>query len=170
MDLKPLIRTIPDFPEPGIQFKDVESITENPAAFRWVIEQFAAACARHPVDKIVALDARGFLFGAALGLHLGLPMVMARKHGKLGGHRVSEQYALEYGTAEVEMQSSAINAGERIVVVDDLLATGGTALAAQKLVEKLGAQVVLFTFVIELAELAGRERLGDPEVLALVEF
>lgn len=170
MDLASLIRTIPDFPKPGIQFKDIESITENPTAFAWVIQQFADECRGHAIDKIVALDARGFLFGAALALKLDLPLVMARKKGKLGGDCVSEIYALEYGEAEVELQKTAINAGDQVLIIDDLLATGGTASAAAALVSKVGGEVRLFAFVIELLELDGRGRLGGTDTMSLVQY
>ncbi|MEM7360019.1 MAG: adenine phosphoribosyltransferase [Pseudomonadota bacterium] len=170
MDLKSLIRTIPDFPEPGIQFKDIESITENPEAFAWVIEQFAIESQQHHIDKILVLDARGFLFGAALGLQEKLPIVMARKQGKLGGDCVSESYTLEYGEASVELQKTAIRPGENVMIVDDLLATGGTAAAAAALVKQVGASVTLFAFVIELADLAGRDKLDSGDVISLVTY
>lgn len=170
MDLKKLIRTIPDFPSPGIQFKDIESITEHPEAFRYVIDQFAAELKSHHIDKILVLDARGFLFGAALGYTLSLPIVMARKSGKLGGESVTQSYALEYGEAEVELQKTAIKEGDRVAIVDDLLATGGTAQAAAQLVDKVGGHVQLFAFVIELQELSGRDRLQDADIVSLVSF
>lgn len=170
MDLKDLIRTIPDFPKDGIQFKDIESITENPEAFTYVVDQFALAVTRHQADKILVLDARGFLFGAAVGYKEKLPIVMARKAGKLAGDCVSEQYALEYGEAEVQLQRSAIAAGDRVAIIDDLLATGGTAAAAGRLVRQVGGEVVLYGFVIELVELSGREKLDDAELLSLVKF
>jgi len=160
MQLQDIIRNIPDFPKPGIQFKDIESITENPRAFAYVIDEFSQACQAHQIDKILALDARGFLFGGALAYELSLPVVMARKKGKLAGECVSETYALEYGEAEVELQRTAIQAPDRVLIIDDLLATGGTAEAAASLVNQIGAKVVLFAFVIELAELGGREKLG----------
>jgi len=121
MNLNKLIRNIPDFPKPGIQFKDIESITENPEAFSYVIDQFDEASLPHDIDKILALDARGFLFGAALAYKQKKPLVMARKKGKLAGECVSESYALEYGDAEVELQTTAINAGDRVLIIDDLL-------------------------------------------------
>ena len=170
MNLKDLIRNIPDFPKPGIQFKDIESITENPDAFSYVIDQFAGEVRSRQVDKILALDARGFLFGAALGLQERLPVVMARKKGKLGGECVSESYALEYGEASVELQRTAINRGDQVVIIDDLLATGGTASAAAALVNQVGGQVNLFAFVIELEELSGRARLDGVDVVALTRF
>jgi len=170
VNLKELIRTISDFPKPGIQFKDVESIVENPAAFSYVIDRFSSALKSHQVDKILALDARGFLFGAALAHQEKLPLVMARKKGKLAGDCVSESYALEYGDAEVELQKTAVSSGDRVLIVDDLLATGGTAKAAAALVAKVGGDVALFAFVIELDDLNGREQLGNVDVLSLVSF
>lgn len=170
MNLKELIRNIPNFPKPGIQFKDIESITENPDAFTYVTEQFSSALKLHKVDKILALDARGFLFGAALAHQEKIPLVMARKKGKLAGDCVSESYALEYGDAEVELQKTAVSEGDRVLIIDDLLATGGTAKAAASLVEKTGGVIALFAFVIELDGLNGRSQLGDVEVLSLVNF
>lgn len=170
MDLKKIIRNIPDFPKPGIQFKDIESITENPQAFSFVIDQMSAAVAERKIDKILVLDARGFLFGAAVGYKDKLPVIMARKSGKLAGESVSESYSLEYGDSSVELQKTAIEKGDRVAIVDDLLATGGTASAAAKLIDKLGGHVELFTFVIELVELQGKDRLGDVDVISLVEF
>jgi adenine phosphoribosyltransferase len=170
VDLKKLIRNIPDFPKSGIQFKDIESIVENPEAFSYVTDQFATALEAHKVDKIMALDARGFLFGAALAYKQKLPLVMARKKGKLAGQCVSESYALEYGDAEVELQKTAVSVGDRVLIIDDLLATGGTAKAAAGLVEKVGGVVALFAFVIELDDLQGRSQLGDADVLSLVRF
>lgn len=170
MNLKELIRNIPDFPKPGIQFKDIESITENPDAFAYVIGQFAKALKSNKIDKILALDARGFLFGAALAHHEKIPLVMARKKGKLAGECVSESYALEYGDAEVELQKTAVCSGERVLIIDDLLATGGTAKAAANLIDKAGGVVTLFAFVIELDDLNGRDQLGDTQILSLVHF
>lgn len=170
MDLKNIIRNIPDFPEPGIQFKDIESITENTEAFSYVIDAMARATRQHHIDKLLVLDARGFLFGAALGYKEKLPIVMARKSGKLGGACVTERYALEYGSAAVQLQESAIKQGDSVAIIDDLLATGGTAKAATALVNKLGGRVQLYAFVIELVGLQGRKNLDQAEVVALVEF
>lgn len=170
MDLASSIRNIPDFPKAGIQFKDIESITEDPEAFSFVIEQLDTAVKAHKIDKILALDARGFLFGAALAYKQKRPLVMARKKGKLAGDCVSESYALEYGDAEVELQKTAIQPGDKVLIIDDLLATGGTAKAAAALVHKVGANVALFAFVIELEGLKGRLQLGGEEVVSLVTF
>ena len=170
MDLKTLIRTIPNSPKPGIEFKDIESITENPKAFAYVVQKLAEHARNFDVDKIVALDARGFLFGAPLALQLKLPLVMARKQGKLAGECVSESYALEYADAQIELQKSAISNGERTMIVDDLLATGGTAGAAQQLVTRLGGEVVLFAFVIELSALSGRMALEQAPVVSVLSY
>lgn len=170
MDLKKIIRNIPDFPKPGIQFKDIESIIENSEAFAYVTEEFAKEVRKHNIDKILVLDARGFLFGAALGLQEKLPIVMARKKGKLGGECVSEAYALEYGEAEVQLQKTAIRNGDRVAIIDDLLATGGTASAAARLVHKVGGDVTLVAFVIELNGLGGREKLDGIDILSLVTY
>ncbi len=170
MDLAKLIRTIPDFPKPGIQFKDIESITENPEAFSFVINEFSKAMESLLVDKILVLDARGFLFGAALGLQCELPIVMARKTGKLGGECVTESYSLEYGEAEIQLQKTAVTPGDKVMIVDDLLATGGTAKAAAELVSQVGGHVSLIAFVIELEGLGGREKLHDHSIFSLVQF
>jgi len=170
MELESLIRTIPDFPKPGIQFKDIESITENPEAFTYVVDRLAERVVANNIDKLLVLDARGFLFGAAIGYKEKLPIVMARKKGKLGGETVKESYSLEYGEATVELQKTAIQPGDRVAVIDDLLATGGTAAAAAALIDQLGAKTALFGFVIELDALAGRSRLPDAEVCSLVNF
>ena len=170
MNLKALIRNISDFPKPGIQFKDIESIIQNPDAFSYVTEQFSQALESQKIDKILALDARGFLFGGALAYQEKIPLVMARKKGKLAGDCVSQSYALEYGDAELELQTTAVSPGERVLIIDDLLATGGTAKAAMSLVEKVGGVVAMLAFVIELDELNGRSHLGNVEVLSLVNF
>ena len=170
MNLKDLIRNIPNFPKLGVQYKDIESIVENPEAFSFVIDQFANALTNNQVDKVLALDARGFLFGAALAHQQKIPLVLARKKGKLPGECVSQTYQLEYGEAEFELQKTAISANEKVLIIDDVLATGGTAAAAVSLVEQLGGVVSLFGFVIELDALNGRSKLGNIEILSLVSF
>jgi len=170
VNLKKIIRNIPDFPKPGVQYKDIESVIENPEAFTYVIEQFSNALKDNKVDKILALDARGFLFGGALAHQEKTPLVLARKKGKLPGKCVSQTFQLEYGEAEFELQKTAISKNDKVLIIDDVLATGGTAKAAASLVEQLGGTVVLFGFVIELNALNGRKKLGDTEVLSLVNF
>jgi len=170
VNLKKLIRNIPDFPKPGIQYKDIESIVENPEAFSYVVEQFSNALKDNHVDKILALDARGFLFGGALAHQQKIPLALARKKGKLPGECVSQAFKLEYGEAEFELQKTAVSENDKVLIIDDVLATGGTAKAAASLVNQLGGTVALFGFVIELDALNGRDQLGDVEILSLVNF
>lgn len=170
MDLAPLIRNIPDFPKPGIQFKDITTLLLEPDAFRHIIDTWTQRYAAMEIDAIVGVDARGFIFGAPLAYALGLPFVPVRKKGKLPGKTISEEFDLEYGTDKVEVHVDALAKGARVVIVDDLLATGGTVAAAAKLVKKLGAVPVEAAFVVELPPLKGREKLGDLPVQTLVEF
>lgn len=170
IDLAPLIRNIPDFPKPGIQFKDITTLLLVPEAFHQVIEGWKARYADQRVDAIVGVDARGFIFGAALAYELRLPFVPVRKVGKLPGHTLQESYDLEYGTATIELHEDAIHRGQRVVIIDDLLATGGTVEAVLKLLERVGAEVVEAAFVVELPPLGGRERLKGVPVHTLVEF
>lgn len=171
MDLAQYIRNIPDFPHAGIQFKDITTLLLQPHAFKYVIDQWTERY-RGKVDAIVAVDARGFVFGAALAYTLGLPLVCARKKGKLPGDTVSEEYQLEYGTAILEIHTDAVGQGHRVVIIDDLLATGGTVAAVVNLVRRLGGEVIEAAFVVELPPLKGRERLSAMNVTvhALVEF
>lgn len=171
MDLAQYIRNVPDFPHAGIQFKDITTLLLQPHAFRYIVDGWGERYAGK-VDAIVAVDARGFIFGAALSYNTGLPLVTARKKGKLPGDTIFEEYQLEYGTATVEIHNDALKKGQRTVVIDDLLATGGTVAAVVNLVRRLGAEVVEAAFVVELPPLKGRERLegmGVP-VHSLVEF
>jgi len=159
--LRAAVRDVPDFPKPGILFKDITPILSDPAVFRMAIEGFADATRNLGADKIVGIDARGFLFGAPVAYALGIGFVPVRKKGKLPYECESAEYVLEYGSAVVEMHTDALRSGERVVLIDDLLATGGTAAAAIRLVEKMGAVVVEAQFLIELTFLAGRQNLGD---------
>lgn len=171
MDLAQYIRNVPDFPHAGIQFKDITTLLLEPHAFRHIVDVWQARYA-DKVDAIVGMDARGFIFGAALAYSTGLPFVCARKKGKLPGDTVEEEYQLEYGTATVEIHRDALAPGQRVVLIDDLLATGGTIAAVVNLVRRLEAVVVEAAFVVELPPLKGRERLeamGVP-VHSLVEF
>jgi adenine phosphoribosyltransferase len=169
-DLRAAIRTIPDFPKPGILFRDISPLLESRELFRRTIDLLAEECEGIQPAKIVGLDARGFIFGGALAYKLGLGFVPIRKKGKLPFRTISQSYDLEYGSAEFEIHSDSIVSGESVVIVDDLLATGGTAGAAAKLVEQLGARVLKALFVIELEGLGGRERLSIAEVSALMCF
>lgn len=169
-DLKRGIRTIPDFPKPGILFRDISPVLENAELFRTSIDLLAAECAGLSFVKVVGLDARGFIFGAALAYRLGVGFVPVRKKGKLPAATLSHSYELEYGCAALEIHRDSILPGEPVVLVDDLLATGGTAKAALHLLEQLGADVLRALFVIELGGLGGRERLAPVGVRSLVTF
>ncbi len=169
-NLKSTIRTIPNWPKLGIMFRDITTLIKDPKAFNYVIEQFAEHYQNQKIDKIAGIESRGFIFGAALAHKLNLPFVLIRNKGKLPAETVSQEYALEYGTDKIEMHKDAVSAGETVLIIDDLLATGGTASAACQLVEKLGGKVAGLGFVIDLPELKGREKLEDYPIFHLVEF
>jgi adenine phosphoribosyltransferase len=158
VNFKSLVRTVPDFPKPGIMFRDITPLLASGAGFRHVISVLADRYA-NKVDKVVGIEARGFIFGAALAHQIGAGFVPVRKPGKLPAEAIGHDYELEYGTNRVEMHLDGVAKGERVVVVDDLLATGGTALAALALVEKMHAEIVECAFFIELLDLPGRARL-----------
>lgn len=159
MDIRSLIRTIPDYPKPGIQFRDITTLLKNPAGFKASIDALVERYRDQKIDKVVGTEARGFLFGAPLAYALGVGFVPVRKKGKLPGKTSGHEYALEYGHDRIEMHDDAISAGERVLVIDDLLATGGTAQATVMLVRGLGGQVVECAFVIDLPALGGSARL-----------
>ena len=170
--VKDYIRTIPDFPHEGIMFRDVTTLFADPRGFRMAIDQMLHPYAGMRIDKVVGLEARGFILGGAIAHQLTVGFVPIRKKGKLPGAVISEAYTLEYGEAVMEMHDDAIKAGERILVVDDLLATGGTAAAGIKLIERLGGEIVSTSFIIDLPELGGRKVLEDMgmDVHVLCEF
>jgi adenine phosphoribosyltransferase len=168
--LRSAIRDVPDFPKPGIIFKDITPLLSDAELFRLAIDTFAAAADEHRPDKIVGIDARGFLFGAAVAYKLGVGFVPVRKKGKLPWRCESAQYELEYGTAVAEMHADSLHAGQRVVLIDDLLATGGTAAAAIKLIRKMGAELVEALFLIELGFLKGRDNLGGAPLRAFIRF
>lgn len=170
MDIAAVIRNIPDFPKPGIQFKDITTLLLNPEALRQVIDTLAERYAGDKPDAIVGVESRGFIFGSALAYVMGIPFVLARKPGKLPGETIKETFALEYGTDTVEIHVDAIQQGARVLIVDDLLATGGTVEAVARLVERLGGTVTEAAFVVELPPLKGREKLGALPVFSLVSF
>ncbi len=165
-----LIRDVPDFPKPGILFKDITPVMSDAVAFQEVCDLMAEDAKAKGAEVIVGIESRGFLFGVPIALKLGLPFVMARKLGKLPYERISEEYALEYGTNTVEMHVDAVKKDEKAYIVDDLLATGGTAAASARLIERLGGKVVGFGFMIELSFLNGRKALLEYPVKALLEF
>lgn len=168
--LKSLIRTIPDFPKAGIQFRDITTLFQDEWGFKRAIDDLVAHYRYAPIDRVVAIESRGFVIGGALAHHLNCGMVMARKKGKLPYLVERQEYQLEYGTDCIEIHRDSIRAGDRCLVVDDLLATGGTCEATCKLVERLGGRVVGCAFVIELPELGGRPRLAKFDVHTLVSF
>jgi adenine phosphoribosyltransferase len=169
-DLRGLIRDIPDFPSPGIVFKDITPLLLEPAAIREAVSELAAWARPREVDLVVAAEARGFILGAALALELEAGFVPARKPGKLPSETVSAEYILEYGIDALEMHADALAHGARVLIHDDLLATGGTARALAELVEQLGGTVVGCAFLVELAFLEGRRRLEGFDVHALVAY
>ena len=157
--VKDYIRTIPDFPHAGIMFRDVTTLFDDPDGFQLAIKQLVAPYLGQKIDKVAGLEARGFILGGAVAYHLGCGFVPIRKQGKLPGSVISQEYTLEYGQAVLELHEDAIEAGETVLVVDDLLATGGTAEAGVKLIERLGGDVAACAFVIDLPELGGSKKL-----------
>ena len=170
-DLKRLIRTIPDFPKPGIQFRDITTLLLDGAGFAAAIERLAVQI-EHKPDLVAGIEARGFVVGAALAQRLGCGLLLIRKHGKLPGETIAEEYALEYGTDRLAMHVDACAPGARVLIADDLIATGGTALAALRLVRRAGAEVTGAGFLVDLPELGGAEllRAEGLAVNALMSF
>lgn len=162
------VRNIPDFPEKGIIFRDITSVLQDADGLQLAIDEMQALIDPDEVDVIVGTESRGFVFGAPIAYNLHKPLVLIRKKGKLPCATISRKYELEYGTAEVEIHKDAIKPGQRAVVIDDLLATGGTLAACNKLIEELGGVVAKDIFLIELAGLKGREKLKDYEVASVV--
>lgn len=168
--LKSLIRDVPDFPKPGILFRDITPVLLNAEAFSSVIDLLVDRVASQKASHLVAIESRGFVFGAPVADRLGLKFVLVRKKGKLPSDRISESYKLEYGEAELEIHSDSMKAGDRAVVIDDVLATGGTFEAGIKLVQRLNANPVLCLTVMELAFLEGRKRLSPVPVESLIVY
>jgi adenine phosphoribosyltransferase len=170
MDLRAYIRDIPDFPVPGVVFKDITPLLGCGPAFHTAIDELAARTRPYTADVVVAMESRGFLFAAPLAYKLNLGFVPVRKQGKLPAEALSVEYALEYGKAVVEIHRDAILAGQRVLIVDDVLATGGTASAAVSLIEQLGGQVAALAFIIELTFLKGRERLVNYPLVSIIQY
>lgn len=168
--LRALIRDVPDFPIPGILFRDVTPLLRDPRGLRSVVDALAERYRDQGIGAVAGVESRGFIFGAPLAMALGVGFVPIRKLGKLPADKVRREYALEYGSNTLEMHRDAVDPGQRVLLVDDLLATGGTALAAARLVEDVGGVVAAITFVIELSALNGRKELGEYEVHALLEY
>lgn len=165
-----LIRDIPDFPQPGILFKDITPVLGDPDALREIVDLLCEKITALSPDRIIGIESRGFLFGVPVAYKLGLPFSPVRKLGKLPYQTIKEEYALEYGTNTVEAHVDAVEPGDRVVIVDDLLATGGTAMAAAALVERLGGTVAGYAFLVELEFLNGRERLDRGEIITLLTY
>ncbi len=170
MDLKEYIRDIPDFPEPGILFRDITPLLSDPTAFKYAVDSLENLFAAVSFDTVVAVESRGFLFGAPLAYRMGKSFVPVRKQGKLPADTRAAQYSLEYGSSIMEIHADAIGAGERVLVLDDLLATGGTLDATARLIEMSGGIVVGIGLVIELTDLGGRQRLEDYQVRSLIKY
>jgi adenine phosphoribosyltransferase len=174
MPIKSLIRTIPDYPKKGIMFRDITTLIKDPVGFRLVIDSLTQRYVRGDVDfdVIVGIESRGFIIGGALSYTLGKGFVPVRKSGKLPSEKITHEYELEYGTDRIEMHTDALNKGAKVLLIDDLLATGGTALAAAALVEKLGGIVSEMAFIVDLPDVGGRKKLTEKgyKVFALTEF
>jgi adenine phosphoribosyltransferase len=168
--IKGLIRDVPDFPEPGIVFKDITPVLSDPIAFSTITDLMVVRFGRGNVDKVVGIEARGFIIASPVAYHFGAGFVPIRKQGKLPWEAVGEEYELEYGTATLELHVDGITAGERVLIVDDVLATGGTAAAAASLVQRVGGKVCGIATVIELDFLHGRDRLAEHELYTLIHY
>ncbi|MFQ5579682.1 MAG: adenine phosphoribosyltransferase [Nitrospiria bacterium] len=170
MDLKAKIREVPDFPKEGILYYDITTLLKDPFAFSEVITRLAAPFADKLIQKVVSMESRGFIFGAPLSERLKAGFIPVRKPGKLPADKIDERYQLEYGSDRLCIHEDAISPGERVLIVDDLLATGGTVAATAKLVKRLGGEIVSAAFVIELVGLKGRDQLDDIPVTALLQY
>ena len=168
--IKQSIRNVPDFPKPGIQFKDISTLIKNHEVFEEVIKIFHESFKDKKIDVVIGIESRGFIFAAPLALKLGCSFVMVRKPGKLPNETINEEYELEYGKDKLEIHSDSIKRNDKVLIVDDLLATGGTALATAKLVERLGSIDILFCFLIKLKDLDGQDLLEPYNIFSLLEY
>ena len=168
--ITPLVRAVPDFPMKGVVFRDITPLLLAPAALHSVVEYLAEAFQHERVDRIAAIESRGFILGAPLAIRLGCGFIPIRKLGKLPRRTISREYTLEYGTNHLEMHADAVDPGQRVLIVDDVLATGGTARATVELVREAGGIVVATAFLIEIAGLGGTKRLEDARVISLVKY
>lgn len=168
--LKAAIRDVPDFPRPGIVFKDITTLLRDPVSFRRAMDLLTVLCGDRPVDTVAAVESRGFIVGSVLAHRLGVGLVPVRKRGKLPSRTIEAVYELEYGSDSLEMHDDALTRGERVLIVDDVIATGGTARAVADLVERLGGQVAAYVFLVELTFLKGREKLAGYDVLSLIRY
>ncbi|MCW5315826.1 adenine phosphoribosyltransferase [Nostoc sp. KVJ3] len=172
MDLKSLVRDIPDFPKPGILFRDITTLLRDPEGLRYTIDFLTQKCNEAGIvtDYVIGIESRGFIFGSPLAYKLGVGFIPVRKRGKLPDAVHSIQYELEYGTDCLEVHQDALHEGSRVLIVDDLIATGGTASATAKLLQKIGCELVGFGFIIELRDLEGRKYLPDVPIISLIEY
>lgn len=170
VDLKKFIRDVPDFPKAGIVFKDITTLLKDKEAFKYAIDKMIERFKGENIDLVIGIESRGFIFGPILAYHLETGFVPVRKPGKLPAERVKESYDLEYGTDAVEIHKDAINPGDKILIVDDLLATGGTSQATAKMIEKIGGAIVGFAFLIELEFLKGRNKIKDYNIFSLITY
>ncbi|MEL6461891.1 MAG: adenine phosphoribosyltransferase [Cyanobacteria bacterium J06641_2] len=172
MDLKSLIRDIPDFPKPGILFRDITTLLRDAQGLKYTIDLFTQKCvdAGMTADFVVGMESRGFIFGTPLAYKLGAGFIPVRKKGKLPAEIYAIEYELEYGTDTLEVHQDALQPGSRVLIADDLIATGGTAAATAELIQKVGCELVGFAFIIELQELQGRKKLPDLPIVTLVEY
>ncbi|BAY87193.1 adenine phosphoribosyltransferase [Calothrix parasitica NIES-267] len=172
MDLKSLIRDIPDFPKPGILFRDITTLLRDAQGLKYTIDLFTQKCvdAGMTADFVVGMESRGFIFGTPLAYQLGAGFIPVRKKGKLPAEIYAIEYALEYGTDTLEVHQDALQPGSRVLIADDLIATGGTAAATAELIQKVGCELVGFAFIIELQELQGRKKLPDLPIVTLLEY
>jgi adenine phosphoribosyltransferase len=170
VEIEALIRAIPDFPIPGILFRDITPLLKDPQGFGAAIDLFANHFRDRGIDYVVAMEARGYIFGAPLAYAIGAGFIPVRKPGKLPHDKITESYTLEYGTNSLEVHSDAVGPGDKVVIVDDLLATGGTAAATKRLIERLGATVEAVAFLIELEALGGRKNLEGAEIVTFLTY
>lgn len=170
MKLKELIRTVPNFPKQGIMFRDITTLLKDAEGYKHTLSELVKLAENKKITKVIGIESRGFIFGGALAEKLGAGFVPVRKPGKLPAAKISESYILEYGTDSIEIHKDAIAPGDKVLLHDDLLATGGTMEATCKLVEKLGAEIVQISFLIELSFLNGREKLKNYEVFSLIDY
>ena len=170
MDLKPIIRDVVDFPKPGIVFKDITPLLANPEAFKYAVDRMTEFARKQKTEAVLAAEARGYLFGPGIACNLGVPLLIVRKAGKLPHKTIAHTYVLEYGTDTLEIHEDSIEKGRRVLLVDDLLATGGTIEACAKLVEKLGGVVAGCAFVIELSFLHGRDKLKGYDIFTMIDY
>lgn len=170
MDLKSKIRTVPDWPKKGIMFRDITTLLQDKEAFKYAMDKFYERYKNKDIDIVVGIESRGFIFGSALAYLLGVSFVPVRKEGKLPHKTMKQEYALEYGNAVVEIHTDAIQKGQKVLICDDLIATGGTVMATIRLVELLGGEVIECAFLVELLDLKGREKLKGCNMFSLIEF